>query len=62
MNFEVYWLPEAEVELAALWLDSRDRKEFSRSTHRVEQSLRMNPGTIGDIIFDTVRQRTADWY
>lgn len=56
MNFEVIWLPAAEVELAALWLDTWDRKEFTRNTHRIDQALRTTPSTSGEIVFDTVRQ------
>ena len=39
MNYSVIWLPDAEQELAGLWLDSRDRDVVTRAADAIDRLL-----------------------
>jgi hypothetical protein len=43
MNYAVRWLPAAEQELAALWLNSARRSSVTQAAHRLD--LWKPPGT-----------------
>lgn len=55
MNFTVIWTPEAEQQLAAVWLAAADQSAVSRAAHAIERDLARNPDALGDSLFDTVR-------
>ena len=55
MNFQVVWTPDAEEQLADVWLDASDRNSLTEAAHRIELALRENPVDIGDELFGTVR-------
>jgi hypothetical protein len=42
MNYTVLWTPDAEQELAALWLDASNRAEVTRASHALDQRLAAN--------------------
>ena len=48
MKFTVVWKPEAEQQLAAIWLLAADRKAIASSTDRLERALSSRPDTIGE--------------
>jgi hypothetical protein len=48
MNFQVLWDPDAEEELAAIWLGARDRNAITAAAHRIDSSLRVNPEDAGE--------------
>jgi mRNA-degrading endonuclease RelE of RelBE toxin-antitoxin system len=37
MRYTVLWLPRAEQELAALWLDANQREAITRAAHELDQ-------------------------
>lgn len=39
MNYTVVWRPQAEQELAQLWLAAPDRARVTAAVHRIEQLL-----------------------
>lgn len=39
MNYTVVWVPDAEQELAAVWLASSDRPRVTQSAHAIDQAL-----------------------
>lgn len=43
MNFTVDWLPDAEQELARLWLQAPDRATIRRSAHLLDLQLADDP-------------------
>jgi hypothetical protein len=48
MNYTVIWLPDAEQELAALWLAAADRARVTRAAHLLDQRLRRDPENEGE--------------
>jgi hypothetical protein len=48
MNYEVHWLPAAEQELTALWLNSAKRSAVTRATHRLDLQLQQSPNRLGE--------------
>jgi hypothetical protein len=48
MKFQVFWVPEAEEELAAIWLSAADRNAITTAAHVVDSVLRMNPEDAGE--------------
>ena len=48
MNYAVHWLPAAEQELIALWLNSAKRSAVTRATHRLDQQLQHSPNGLGE--------------
>jgi plasmid stabilization system protein ParE len=43
MTYTVDWLPDAEEELAAIWLAASDRGAVTGAAHRIDLRLRDNP-------------------
>jgi plasmid stabilization system protein ParE len=39
MNFTVVWLPDAELELTALWMKSSRRSEVTRASAELDRRL-----------------------
>jgi hypothetical protein len=48
MSYQVYWVSEAEEELAAIWLESEDRGSITAASHVIDTILRLNPETAGE--------------
>jgi hypothetical protein len=48
VRFTVLGSPQAEQELAALWLTSARRAEVTRAAHALEQRLLTRPDTAGE--------------
>ena len=48
MVWTVVWLPDAESELAELWLASTDRERTTLAADQIEKQLRHNPDSAGE--------------
>lgn len=48
MNYSVIWLPNAEQELAALWLNASDRGAITRAAATLDQLLARDPANEGE--------------
>jgi hypothetical protein len=48
MSYTVTWLPAAEDELAALWLNTADRGAVTRAASAMERRLRKDPLHAGE--------------
>lgn len=48
MNYSVIWLPAAEQELAALWLNSSDRGAITKAAAVLDQLLEKDPANEGE--------------
>jgi hypothetical protein len=47
VNYAVTWTPNAEQELAAVWLAAADRNAVTVASHRLDQDLADDPFGIG---------------
>lgn len=48
MSYTVRYLPDAEQELAALWMDSNKRDAVTKAAHRIDQQLQQSPEQLGE--------------
>ena len=48
MRYTVIWLPDAEQELAAIWLAAMDRRVVTQTAHTIDLLLRHDPVTQGE--------------
>lgn len=48
MSYTVRYLPDAEQELAALWMDSSKREAVTQAAHRIDQQLQKAPQQLGE--------------
>lgn len=48
MSYTVRYLPDAEQELAALWIDSSKRAAVTRAVHHIDQQLQQAPEELGE--------------
>ena len=48
MKYTVHWLPLAEQELAALWVQAAIRSEVTRAANSIDQELERAPETLGE--------------
>jgi hypothetical protein len=48
MTYDVDWLPDAEQELAALWLQASDRQAITAAAHAIDQRLKLDPENEGE--------------
>lgn len=48
MNFTVIWLPDAEAELAAIWLASGQRSAVTRAAAELDRRLAENATNEGE--------------
>ncbi len=48
MNFTVLWSPEAEGELAEVWLNAEDRQAIVAATATIDARLKSNPKCFGE--------------
>jgi hypothetical protein len=54
-RYTVTWWPEAEAELANLWLSSADRKAISDASNQIDRLLAIDPDTVGEAAGDRLR-------
>jgi hypothetical protein len=59
VNFTVVWSPEAEQQLASVWLAAADRNAVTHAANAIDVALAANPHGIGVLVFDTVREYTC---
>ena len=48
MNFTVDWLPDAEEELADIWLRATDRDVVTQAAHALDLRLQDDPNDTGE--------------
>ena len=48
MTFTIVWDPDAEAELANIWVNSPDRSAVTLAAYDLEQRLRRNPDQVGE--------------
>ena len=48
MKYAVIWLPDAEQELAAIWLAATDRRVVTRTAYTIDSLLRHDPSSQGE--------------
>ncbi len=48
MKWTVTWVPPAETELAALWLDGSIRGAVTEAARRIDRALRSDPANLGE--------------
>ena len=48
MKWTVTWVPPAETELAALWLDGSIRGAVTEAARRIDRALRADPAIQGE--------------
>ena len=48
MKWRVVWVPRAESELAAFWLDADIRNAVSHAANRIDEALLQNPEAVGE--------------
>jgi hypothetical protein len=48
MSFTVTWLPDAEAELAELWLAASDRERIRAAADQIDLQLRNDPTSVGE--------------
>jgi plasmid stabilization system protein ParE len=48
MSWTVIWLPDAEQELADIWLNASDRASITRAAHIIDQILKHDPENAGE--------------
>lgn len=48
MSFTVVWKPQAERNLADLWIQAADRAALTQGVDSLELRLRANPGQVGE--------------
>lgn len=48
MSYQVFWVSEAEEELAAIWLDADDRDMVTTAAHLIDTTLRHDPESVGE--------------
>jgi hypothetical protein len=49
-------MPRAIGQLAAIWTAAADRNAITAAVHVIDQTLAVDPDTVGRIVFDTVRE------
>ena len=60
MTFAIYWKPEAEEQLASVWMAAPDRNAMTRNAFYIELVLEVFANTAGELSFDTVRVFTRE--
>jgi hypothetical protein len=55
----VVWMQGAQQDLAAIWMAATDRNAVTRASHQIDLALATSPNTVGDSVFDTVREYTC---
>jgi len=55
MRYTVVWVPSAEEDLAALWIESADRSAVASAANTIDTLLREDPHRQGESRFGAVR-------
>ena len=55
MTYTVLWTPEAENDLATIWIESEDRKAVATAANAIDTLLREQPQSQGESRYDSVR-------
>ena len=55
MKFTVVWTPAAQQDLAAVWLDAKNRNTIASAADTIDRLLARDPESLGELRFDTVR-------
>jgi len=55
VNYTVIWKPEAEAELAELWLEAADRSAVTSAANRIDGLLGRNPDSQGESRTGSIR-------
>jgi plasmid stabilization system protein ParE len=48
MTYDVIWLPDAEQELATIWMQAGDKSAITRSANQIDAALRRNAANEGE--------------
>jgi hypothetical protein len=48
MKWTVVWLPDAEAQLANLWLNALDRRQLARACNEIDRILKLDPLNAGE--------------
>lgn len=48
MRYEVIWTPDAERDLASVWLNAANRPAVTKSIHQLERDLSISPLSVGE--------------
>jgi len=48
MKYTVLWLPQAEAELAALWMDANQRLAVTEAANEIDRLLHRDPQELGE--------------
>lgn len=48
MNYTVVWQPTAEGQLAAAWVDAKDRRAVTRASDQIDTLLGFAPDRVGE--------------
>ena len=55
MNFDVWWIPAAEDQLAEIWMAATDRNAVTQAADRIDTVLAANPLGAGESRADRYR-------
>jgi hypothetical protein len=58
VTFTVRWTPEAEEQLAAVWMAASSRNAITQDAYDIELVLEVFASTAGEVSFDIVREYT----
>lgn len=59
MRWTLVWIPEADDELARIWMDADDRRAVTEATNEIERRLRREPLSAG-VEYDEDRRFAVD--
>jgi hypothetical protein len=59
MTYTVEWVPAAEQDLAAIWMNAPDPAALTAAVHRLEQALAFDPLRLGESRGSSVRRFTT---
>ena len=48
MKYTVLWIPQAERQLAALWIDAKHRDAVTQAAHQIDELLRFDAPAAGE--------------
>jgi plasmid stabilization system protein ParE len=48
MNFDVWWIPAAENQLAEIWMAATDRNAVTQAADRIDTALAADPLGVGE--------------
>ncbi len=48
MTYTVVWIPKAQDDLTAIWLNAADRATISKAANSLDRELTQNPAAVGE--------------